>query len=151
MNENNFRSKIIMHLYFLQDDIEMPKFILVMYVLKRSKHRNIIFNFTNIHIPEKNVILLNTANKSIFFSSKFLMYVFVGFFTAFKCTYCDARYTQSADLNKHLRKHIGPNTYKCDRCDKSYRLLRELRKHASEHYVESLTDKGQNIILNETH
>lgn len=74
----------------------------------------------------------------------------VYFTTAFKCTYCDARYTQSADLNKHLRKHIGPNTYKCDRCDKSFRLLRELRKHASEHYIESLTGERNDDISNVT-
>lgn len=29
----------------------------------------------------------------------------------FKCPYCDRCYTQNADLNKHLRTHVGQNTY----------------------------------------
>lgn len=74
-----------------------------------------------------------------FFFSYQLIYL------AFKCTYCERRYTQSADLNKHLRTHVGINTYKCDidSCEKSFRLLRELRKHISEHYQ-------QNLASNET-
>lgn len=63
-------------------------------------------------------------------------------YLAFKCTYCDRRYTQSADLNKHLRQHVGQNTYKCGHCDQSFRLLRELRKHTTEHYLEDVAIKG---------
>lgn len=59
---------------------------------------------------------------------------------AFKCPYCDRRYTQNADLNKHLRTHVGENTYKCNICDKSFRLLGELRRHSSEHYQQSLVE-----------
>lgn len=65
---------------------------------------------------------------------KVLLYLFA----AFKCSYCDRRYTQNADLNKHLRTHLGQNTYKCNLCDNSFRLLCDLRRHTSEHYQQSL-------------
>lgn len=65
---------------------------------------------------------------------------------AFKCPYCDRRYTQNADLNKHLRTHVGQNTYKCSRCDKSFRLLYDLRRHVCENFQQQ--PSGENINTN---
>lgn len=95
--------------------------------------------FTHTGEKRKNFITFFKNSQSSLKSNKSLFsYQFN--YLAFKCTYCDRRYTQSADLNKHLRTHVGTNTYKCDTCDKSFRLLRELRKHTSEHYLQNLAN-----------
>lgn len=57
-------------------------------------------------------------------------------FAAFKCEYCDRAFTQSGDLNKHLRSHIGEKTYQCE-CGEKFRLQIELRKHSYQHFQES--------------
>lgn len=55
-------------------------------------------------------------------------------FSAFKCQYCERAFAQGGDLNKHLRLHVGENTYKCELCDKRFRLQMDLRKHSYEHF-----------------
>lgn len=68
---------------------------------------------------------------------------FKRFFSAFKCKFCDRAYGQNADLNKHLRTHVGENTYPCTMCPKAFRLQVELRRHYAEHYLANKTAGNQ--------
>lgn len=54
-------------------------------------------------------------------------------FTAYICSYCPRSFSQSNDLTKHMRSHIGQNMYRCH-CGASFRLQTELRKHSYTHY-----------------
>lgn len=55
-------------------------------------------------------------------------------FAACKCPHCGRAYSQSGDLNKHLRTHVGENIYKCSVCEMTFRLPWDLRRHSFEHY-----------------
>lgn len=82
-------------------------------------------------IPGKSVSLIYFEIKSINLQ---------GFFpsiTAYKCEYCDRAFTQSGDMKKHLRLHVGQFPYQCTECSESFRLQTELRNHSFQHYAES--------------
>lgn len=64
------------------------------------------------------------ASKLIFFYS---------LFSAYLCSYCPRSFSQSNDLTKHIRSHVGTNMYQCH-CGASFRLQTELRKHSYSHY-----------------
>lgn len=68
-------------------------------------------------------------------------------FLAHKCQYCERAFTQSGDLNKHLRLHVGENTYKCNLCDKSFRLQMDLRKHSYEHFQNKVTNDTDDWVI----
>lgn len=55
-------------------------------------------------------------------------------FSAYVCSYCPRSFSQSNDLTKHIRSHVGENMYRCDQCGESFRLQTELRKHSYTHY-----------------
>lgn len=55
-------------------------------------------------------------------------------FSAYKCKFCDRAFSQSNDLTKHTRTHVGENMYRCPECPKAFRLQTELRNHSFEHY-----------------
>lgn len=53
----------------------------------------------------------------------------------YKCPHCPSKaFSQSNDLVKHLRSHVGNNTYQCDICPMAFRLYNELKKHKLEHF-----------------
>lgn len=54
----------------------------------------------------------------------------------YPCQYCGKAYTQSNDLIKHLRTHLGPNVYKCDidDCSEAFPKFTELKNHKVEHF-----------------
>lgn len=54
-----------------------------------------------------------------------------------QCEYCQKAYAQKNDLNKHLRTHVGENTYFCDYagCEETFRVLSEMRIHQGVHYI----------------
>lgn len=47
----------------------------------------------------------------------------------FSCSFCEVAYAQKNDLVKHLRIHVGENTYMCDNCDMKFRYYLDWRKH----------------------
>lgn len=52
------------------------------------------------------------------------------------CIYCEKAYAASGDLVKHLRTHVGENTYFCDECPETFKYRHELRDHKNQHYKE---------------
>lgn len=52
------------------------------------------------------------------------------------CSHCNKAYSQSNDLMKHLRTHLGPNVYKCDigDCLEAFTTFSKLRNHKQIHY-----------------
>ena len=68
----------------------------------------------------------NTCNKEFQRSWNLLDHVRMHYnIRPFVCTYCDFRFTQKCNLNKHILKHLIPNVkdrkkFKCDQCGKSY-------------------------------
>lgn len=63
-----------------------------------------------------------------------------------KCEYCRKAYSQSNDLVKHLRTHLGPNIYRCDidDCTESFAKFNQLKNHKMIHYSasEMLTEEA---------
>ena len=64
----------------------------------------------------------------------------------YQCQYCSKSYTQSNDLVKHLRTHLGPNVYKCDinDCSEAFPKFTELKNHKMIHFAasEMLTEEA---------
>jgi uncharacterized Zn-finger protein len=52
------------------------------------------------------------------------------------CSFCQRSYAQSNDLVKHMRIHVGQNTYKCEfeNCTAAFRLHGSLKEHLLLHY-----------------
>lgn len=72
----------------------------------------------------------------------------------YKCQYCEKSYTQSNDLLKHTRIHVGENTYQCSYCSEAFRLQTQLRDHYRIHYesktdIKHLVDSDQKPLLAE--
>lgn len=64
----------------------------------------------------------------------------------YKCQFCDRSYSQSNDLVKHSRTHLGTdNLYQCDHCEESFRLLTELRSHYQIHFKTDGRDDGSGV------
>lgn len=91
----------------------------------------------------KRHLLTHTGEKRQFFTlpvsileGTIIVIFILSTFSAHKCDHCDRRFTQSGDLNKHLRSHLGEKTYQCE-CGEKFRLQIELRKHSYQHFQES--------------
>ena len=48
---------------------------------------------------------------------------------SYRCTYCDANFTQRSNLQRHSLKHVGFKPFECGICDKSYFRKDHLMRH----------------------
>ena len=51
----------------------------------------------------------------------------------FKCTQCDKRFNNKANLNKHRRIHTNQRPYVCNICGQTYRQNYDLKRHMTRH------------------
>ncbi len=51
----------------------------------------------------------------------------------FKCDICQASYSESGTLKRHLRTHIGEKQFKCDICQASFSRSGNLKSHLRSH------------------
>ena len=54
----------------------------------------------------------------------------------FQCKYCERSFTQSGDMHKHTRIHLGKNIYKCelDNCEQAFEKHSLLKEHWRYHF-----------------
>ncbi len=52
------------------------------------------------------------------------------------CNVCQKTYSSSANLKKHVKIHTSAKTYSCDQCDKAFYTLSLLRNHEMTHQGE---------------
>lgn len=59
----------------------------------------------------------------------------------YECITCRMRFTQSSNLNSHIRRlHIGETPYKCLTCDKNFADLSNFKRHCRLHITFDLND-----------
>jgi uncharacterized Zn-finger protein len=63
----------------------------------------------------------------------------------FTCKYCPKTYTQSNDLMKHLKVHLGPNVYRCDfeGCQEAFAKFYEMKKHKLSHLNDLIAEEDE--------
>lgn len=114
---------------FQKGDTTNQKCILVRCARSSLNYRFIIIDCICLLIPVKgvSVILIHEVDLVAYNMITSVL------FSAFKCEFCEKAYGQNADLIKHLRTHVGENTYACNKCPDRFRLKFDLQKHYSVH------------------
>lgn len=96
---------------------------------------SLLFEFILDTGERRKKIVILTHNDFILWKQFYIMFFSIIYFNflAYHCSYCSRSFSQSNDLTKHIRSHVGLNMYRCH-CGASFRLQTELRKHSYTHY-----------------
>lgn len=63
----------------------------------------------------------------------------------FKCPHCDRAFTQSGNLNNHIRLHTDEKPFKCHFCDKAFVQSGNLSSHIRNNH--KYDDNSLEILL----
>ena len=52
----------------------------------------------------------------------------------FDCVYCESKFITKADLDRHVKSHMGTRDFACQLCNKTFTRQQTLNEHLNRHY-----------------